>query len=145
MFCLMDSTNSLPNGRTLLSVILGCTTYLRSIIGTVCYMWCPYVLHSPLPQHSVSAADHASHALASAVAYLSRSHLSHGRFSRSRLSLAVASPTIAYPLWSLLSRRIFWARISSSPAVVFRAVTFPAVTSLQSHFLQPLVAGLGWV
>ena len=76
---------------------------------------------------------------------LPKSPVCHGRFSHICLSLVVASPIVAYPLQSLLSRSIFCAHISSSPEVAFLAVTFPAVASLQSHFLQSLVAGLGWM
>ena len=106
IFYFTGSTNSLPNDQTVPCFILGCTTCFRSIIGTVCYMWCPYGLHSPLPQHSMFAAGRASYAFASpavsglAVACVSQSLLpllpvSHGRFSRCCLCLTVASPAIA--------------------------------------------------
>ena len=108
IFYFTGSTNSLPNGQTVPCFILGCTTCFRSIIGTVCYMWCPYGLHSPLPQHSMFAAGRASYAFASpavsglAVACFSRSLLpllsvSSDPFSRSYLSLSVASPAVASP------------------------------------------------
>ena len=99
----MGSTNSLPKGQTVPCVILGCTTYLRSLTqSAIRGVHMSYILHC----HS--------------ILYL----LQTTRFIRSLLPQLPVS-------WLLLSCHLFWACIFSSPAAAF-----PAVASLQSHFLQ---------
>ena len=106
MFYFTDSTNCLPNVRTVPCVILGSPP-----------------TSGPLLAQSAICGVHICPTFSTATAFYvcCRLHISCARFSHNRFFFGGG------------------ACISSSP------VTFPAVASLQSHFLQSFIAGLGWV
>ena len=144
MFYFTGSTNSLPKGRTVPSVILGCTAYLSSIVGTFCHMYerasqaiasptVAYLSWSLLPQSPVSHGR------------FSRSHVSCGRFSHSCLSLAVASPDVASLAVASLTSHFSCSHLLLSCSCISCSHISCSLISLQSHFLQSLIAGLSWV
>ena len=97
-----------------------------------CCIIITYLLHS----HRIPAAF-SSHTCCILIAYLLHYHHVSAVFSTRRIACGrisrVASLELAYLMVaSIASLRIY-------------AVAFPAIVSLQSHFLQSLIAGLGWL
>ena len=123
MFYFTGSTLYLKAGQ--FPVLSYCNTCLRSIIDTVCYM-CPFDIHLSLQQLRPASS------IATVFCACCRSPISCARISHSRLSLPVTSPAFACLLWSHLHLHLC-SRISCS---CISAVAFPAVATLQSHFLQ---------